>query len=111
MKAEIRINQERIEDKIEATWHKFQTQLKEVSTGAECRRGIGTDAGAAKPPKIDGPTSWAVFWCQFKTVPEHNCWTCKAKSTYLITAMQGRATDVLYGVPKATTYEETLEAL
>jgi hypothetical protein len=78
--------------------------LKEVGTGAECGRGTGTDAGMAKPPKIDGTTSWVVFWCQFKTVPEHNCWTCKVKSTYLITAM-------LYGVPKGATYEKALEAL
>jgi hypothetical protein len=33
------------------------------------------------------------------------------KSTYLITALQVWATDVLHGIPKSATYEETLEAL
>jgi hypothetical protein len=33
------------------------------------------------------------------------------KSTYLTTALQGRATDVLYGVPNEKTYEETFETL
>jgi hypothetical protein len=33
------------------------------------------------------------------------------KSTYLSTALQGRATDVLHGIPKSATYEETLQAL
>jgi hypothetical protein len=52
MKAEIRINQERMEAKIEATRCKFQTQLKEVEAGAERERGIGTSA--VKLPKMDG---------------------------------------------------------
>jgi hypothetical protein len=33
------------------------------------------------------------------------------KSTYLITSLQGRATDVLHGILKSATYEETLQAL
>jgi hypothetical protein len=33
------------------------------------------------------------------------------KSTYMITALQGRATDVLHGVPKGATYEKPLVAL
>jgi hypothetical protein len=49
-----------------------------------------------------------VFWLQFETVAEQNCWTHLEKSTYLI---KGRATDVLHGVRKGATYEETLEAL
>jgi hypothetical protein len=51
-----------------------------------------------------------VFRHQFETVAQHNCWTSQIKSTYLITALQGRATDVLHGVPKGATYEKTLEA-
>jgi hypothetical protein len=31
--------------------------------------------------------------------------------TYLIAALQGRACDVLHGVPRGATYEETIEAL
>jgi hypothetical protein len=33
------------------------------------------------------------------------------KYTYLITALQGRAADVLHGIPTSATYEETLQAL
>jgi hypothetical protein len=51
-----------------------------------------------------------VFRRQFKTVAEHNCWTRLKKSTYVITALQGHATDVLHGVPNKATYEETFEA-
>jgi hypothetical protein len=52
-----------------------------------------------------------MFWRQFKTVAEHNCWKRQEKSTYLITALQGRATDVLHGVLKGATCEEILVAL
>jgi hypothetical protein len=110
MKAEMRINQERVEAKIEATRLEFQTQLKGVEAGTERRRGTGTGAGAAKPPKLDG-TSSALFRCQFETVAEHNFWMRQEKSTYLIAALQCRATDVLHGVPKGATYNETLESL
>jgi hypothetical protein len=58
MKAEIRINQERKEAKIEATLYEFQTQLKEVEVeaGVELGRGTGTGSGVAKPTKFDGTT-------------------------------------------------------
>jgi hypothetical protein len=36
---------------------------------------------------------------------------CPKKSTYLITALQGQVTDLLHGVRKGATYEETLEVL
>jgi hypothetical protein len=36
---------------------------------------------------------------------------CQEKSTYLITFLQGRATNVLHGVPNGATYEKSLEAL
>jgi hypothetical protein len=107
MKAEIRINQESLEAKIEATQREFQTQLQDV--GAERGRGTGIDAGKAKPPKFDEITSWPLFRRQFETVAAHNCWTRQEISTYLITALQGRAKDVLHRVPKGATYEETLE--
>jgi hypothetical protein len=85
--------------------------LKETGARAKRGRGTGTGKGAAKLPKFDGTTSWAVFWHQFQTVAEHNCRMQQEKSTYLITTLQGRATDVLHGVPKEATYEKTLEAL
>jgi hypothetical protein len=60
---------------------------------------------------LDGTTSWSVFRHQFETVAEHNGWTPKEKSTYLITALEGRATDALHGISKGATYEEILQAL
>jgi hypothetical protein len=35
----------------------------------------------------------------------------KEKSTYLITALEDRATDVLHGISKGATYEEIFQAL
>jgi hypothetical protein len=35
----------------------------------------------------------------------------KEKSLYLITALEGRATDELHGISKGATYEEILQAL
>jgi hypothetical protein len=100
-----------METKIEVTLCEFQTQVKEIEGRAKGRRGRGTGAGpgegAAKPPKFSGTKTWAVFRCQFETAAEHNYWTCQNKSTYLITALQGWATDMLHGVPKSTAYEET----
>jgi hypothetical protein len=61
LKAEIRMNQERVEAEIAATHHEFQTQLKEVEAEAKHGRGTGTSVGAAKQPKFDGTTTWAVF--------------------------------------------------
>jgi hypothetical protein len=56
MEAEIRINQERMEAKTEATRREFQTQFKEVEAGVEYRRRTGTGLGAAKPQNFDGIT-------------------------------------------------------
>jgi hypothetical protein len=52
-----------------------------------------------------------MFQLQFETVAEHNFWMPQEKSTYLITALQVWATDLLHGAPKGAIYEETLEAL
>jgi hypothetical protein len=71
-----------MEAKIAATRHEFQTQA----------------------------WAWRSHW-KFETVAEHNCWMRQEKSTCLIIALQGRATNVLHGVPKGVTYQETLEAL
>jgi hypothetical protein len=63
-----------------------------------------------EPPTFNGNTSWSVFRRQFKTITEHNHWSDK-KSTYLITALKGRAVDVLHGIPTNMNYEGTLQAL
>jgi hypothetical protein len=80
MKAEIRINQERMEVNIEVTRRNFQTQLKDAEAGTE--RGIATRnaAGSVRPPKFDGTRAWAVFRRQFETVEEYNCGTRQEKS-------------------------------
>jgi hypothetical protein len=78
---------------------------------AEQGRGIGAGASMVQPPKFNGTASWAVFRRQFETVAEHNGWTCQKNYTYLITALQGRAGNVLHGIPTSATYEETLQAL
>jgi hypothetical protein len=96
---------------LETTQQKFQSQLDKVEARAEWGRGTGACASMVQPPKFDGTTSWAVFRCQFETVAEHNCWMSHEKSTYLITALQGWATDVLHGIPKGASYEETLQAM
>jgi hypothetical protein len=73
----------------------FQVAM-EVEARAERGRGTGTGASAAMTPKFDGTASWVVFRRQFETVAQHECWTRLEKSTYLVTAMQGRSTDVLH---------------
>jgi hypothetical protein len=50
-----------------------------------------------------------VFWRQFDTVAEYNCWTRLEKYIHFITVLQDRATDVLHGVPIGAIYKETLE--
>jgi hypothetical protein len=94
---------------IETAKREFQSQLEEVEARVERTR--RTCASAAQLPKFDGTTSCAVFRRQFETVKEHNCWTPQEKSTYLITALQGRAADVIHGIPINATYEATLQTL
>jgi hypothetical protein len=66
---------------------------------------------AAQPPTFNGNTSWSEFRRQFYIVAKHNHRSHREKSTYLITALKGRAADVLPGIPTNTTYEDTLQAL
>jgi hypothetical protein len=108
---ELQVETQTMKALTEATRHEFQAQLKEVYIWAKHGRATGTGASVAMPPKFDRITSWAVFWCQFENIAEHNCCTCQDNSTYLITVLQGRATNVLHGVTKGATCEETLEAL
>jgi hypothetical protein len=103
------INQGNMEAKMEATRRELQSQLGDVAARAEWGRGTEACASIAQPPKFNGTTSWAVFRHQFETVAEHNSWTRQEKSTYLITVLQGRATDMLRGNLKGATYEVALE--
>jgi hypothetical protein len=98
-------------EKIEADMQEFRARLEEV--GAASQRGgtLSLGASTVQPPTFDGKGTWSVFRRQFEIVAEHNRWSDRGKSTYLITALKGRAADVLYGIPTNTTYEETLRAL
>jgi hypothetical protein len=91
----------------------LEARIAEVEARVELEVGgrTGNEAGRAKPPKFDGSTSWAMYRRQFETVADHNRWMPQEKATYLIAALQGRACDVLHGVPRGATYEETIEAL
>jgi hypothetical protein len=91
---------------IEAARREFQTQLEDVKTRAEDRA-----ARAVNQLKFDRTASWPVFRRQFGRVAEQNCWTCEEKSKCLITGFQGRASDVLLGIPKGATCEKTLRTL
>jgi hypothetical protein len=96
---------------IEATKREPQARLEAVEARAHLGRVQGVCSSAVQPPIFNGKTSWAVFRLQFETVAEHNCWAGQEKSTYLITSLQGLATDVLHRIQKSAIYDETLQAL
>jgi hypothetical protein len=100
-----------IKEDITSNKRKFQSQLEEFKTVAErgSRPTVGTNA--AQPPTFNGNTSWSPSQRQFGIVAEHNRWSDRKKSTYLITALKGCAADVLPGIPTNTTYEDSLQAL
>jgi hypothetical protein len=52
-----------------------------------------------------------MFRRQFETIAELNRWMPREKATYLIAALQGRASDELHWVPTGATYEEAINAL
>jgi hypothetical protein len=78
--AEIKINKERMEAKIEATRREFQSQLKEVEAWTECGRGIGT--GPAKPPKFNETIPWTVFLpCRREAENDEPAWETRRKTS------------------------------
>jgi hypothetical protein len=87
----------------EATKREFQARLEVVEARAEQGRRPGVCANVAQLPILDGNTSWAVLRRQFETAVEHHHWWYQEKSTCLITALKGRAADILYGVPTNAT--------
>jgi hypothetical protein len=90
---------------------KSQCQPEEVKAVAQpgSRPTVGTNA--AQPTAFNGNTSWSAFRRQFEIVAEHNQWSDREKSTYLITALKDRTTDVLPGIPTNMTHGDTLQAL
>jgi hypothetical protein len=111
MQAETISNRQATSERIEAIRREFHTRLEEAKEMAGHTHGTGNDTCAVTLSKFDGTTSWSVLRQQFETVAEHNGWTPKEKSTYLITDLEGRATNVLHGISKGATYEEILQAL
>jgi fumarate hydratase class II len=55
---------------IDTTRRGLEAKRAEVEARAQRSKGIGTGAGAAKLPKFNRTTSWAVFQNQFETVAE-----------------------------------------
>jgi hypothetical protein len=111
MQAETISNRQATSESFEAVRREFHSLLEEAKEMAGNTLGMGNGTCAVTPPKFDGTISRFVFQHQFETVAEHNGWTPKENSTYLITALEGRATDALHGIPKGATYEEILQAL
>jgi hypothetical protein len=74
----------------------LEAKIAEVEARAERERRARTGTGTAKPLKIDGTTSLALFRRQFETGAEHNYWMWQEKPTNFITALQWCATDVLH---------------
>ncbi|KAJ4449439.1 hypothetical protein ANN_00838 [Periplaneta americana] len=64
-----------------------------------------------KPPKFDGTISWAIFRRQFEAIAEHNGWTLAEKTTRLLAALQGQASEILHSVPEDGAATEIMAAL
>ncbi|XP_069693859.1 adventurous-gliding motility protein Z-like [Periplaneta americana] len=64
-----------------------------------------------KTPKFDGTTSWAIFRRQFEATAAHNGWKPAEKTTQLLTALQGQASEILHSVPEDGTAAEIMAAL
>jgi hypothetical protein len=62
-------------------------------------------------PEFDGWAFWAVFRSQFEAVEEHYNCAPLVRDTHLRVTSQDLTSDILRGVPKGATYEETIGAL
>jgi hypothetical protein len=96
---------------IEVTKREFQARLEAVEARTERGSTAIAGASAAQPTTFNGNTSWSVFQRQYDIVAEHNHWSDREKSTYIICALKGRAADVLPGIPTNSTNEDALQAL
>jgi hypothetical protein len=112
---EIAIDRTRYMDEdIAAIKENITANKKQSNRSRHCRARKQTNSkwkNTVQPPTFDGKTSLSTFWRQFETVAEHNMWSDKEKSTYLITTLKGRAADVLAGIPINTPYGDTLQTL
>jgi hypothetical protein len=87
VQAKATVNENRLA--IEALRREFQSRLEVVEARDERESRPAACACTSQPQTFNGNTSWSVL--QF--VAEHNLWSHREKSTYLITALKGRAAD------------------
>jgi hypothetical protein len=82
-----------LEETTEANKSYFQARLEEDEgrTGGRSTRTVGV--GAVQPQYFNENRSSSVFRRQFEIIAEHNQWSDREKSTYLITAMKDWAGD------------------
>jgi hypothetical protein len=86
-------------------------QMEQVKAIAERGSRPTVSANTAQAPTFDRKTSWSTFRRQFENVAEHNMWSDREKSRFLIKALKGRAADVLAGIAINTPYEDNLQTL
>jgi hypothetical protein len=93
---------------VETTQPGPQARLVKVTAGSACSSSTGTKFSRVKTPKLDGSALWAVFCHKFETATQYYKWTPCVKVWHLLAALQGWVSDVLHGVSKGVTYEETI---
>jgi hypothetical protein len=102
----------KLHEDLEETKREFRVRLDEMIQARAERGNTSTiNVSTAQPPTFNGNSTWSVFRRQFETVAEHDQWSEREKSTYLISALKGRAAEVLPAIPTNTTYEDALQAL
>jgi hypothetical protein len=52
-----------------------------------------------------------VLYCQFEAVAGDCMWASYIKTTHVLAALQGQASDILHRVPQELTFEETIKDL
>ncbi|KAJ4442317.1 hypothetical protein ANN_03903 [Periplaneta americana] len=86
--------------------HRFMGRYR----GVMFVRSIGQASHSnVKTSKFDG-TSWTIFHRQFEAAA-HNWWTPAEKTTQLLTALQGQASEILHSVSEDGAAAETMAAL
>jgi hypothetical protein len=81
----------KLREDLTETKHELQARLEAVEMRTERGNTPAVGASANPPPTFNGrSTLWSVFRRQFEIVAEHNRWSNREKSTYLITALKGR---------------------
>jgi hypothetical protein len=113
LREDLSSNIEATRQDLEATQRDLETQLAalEVRTRRAGGGNAGANADKVKPPKLDGSTSWAVFYRQFEAAAIHNDWTPREKAAHILSVLQGQAADIQHSVPSEASYEDIVKAL